>query len=187
MKTARWIVAGLMLIGLVAVSRVVSVAAPGQGAQQASPRIQYAETEFALAKLQLQVVMIRNEQAPGTFPLAVVLARKQHLALAEVWLKQAQAKEQGQPFNAALAAAEIMHQGAQVEYENALRISKASAMSPQALERMRLNVELTRLRVENAKALDLSSPTAQLEFEFDRLREAVADQALNAAQIKDMN
>ena len=208
-RLASWQLGSLLLGGLLAalVGRSPVVAADGPRAKpdagkldagkpdsakqdpnkQEAARVRYARTYLALAKLDVQIADDRNKQFPNTLPPGIMVVLEQRVALAEQWLKAAQPDSDSKPGDIAVRIAEIYLKTAEAGYSQAERVNRVSPMSPRALERARLKIDLAKGALATAKELDASSPDALLQFEIDRLREEVADMHVRQIELLDRN
>jgi hypothetical protein len=206
---ASWLLGSLLLGGLLAalIGRSPVVAADGPRAKpdagkldagkpdsakqdpnkQEAARVRYARTYLALAKLDVQIADDRNKQFPNTLPPGIMVVLEQRVALAEQWLKAAQPDSDSKPGDIAVRIAEIYLKTAEASYAQAERVNRVSPMSPRALERARLKIDLAKGALATAKELDASSPDALLQFEIDRLREEVADMHVRQIELLDRN
>ena len=83
--------------------------------------------------------------------------------------------------------AEIYLKGAEANLAQAERVNRISPMSPRAMERLRLKVDLAQSALATAKELDPSSPEALLGFNIDRLREEVVEMHIRQIELLDRN
>jgi hypothetical protein len=185
--TAFALVASIGLVLVPAIPRGADATAEDQGARQESSRVRYARVYLAITRLDLQVANSRNAQTPNTIPKAVLAVFEEQVVLADQWLKQAESEDAGKFYDLAVKSAESIARLAQSNYVRALEVNRVASMRPEALERLRLKVELANLGVARAKELDHNSPVALLQFQVDRLREDVAELTRQQLLILDRN
>jgi hypothetical protein len=192
MKRGTWLLGGLSLASLSLALILPWLAAAADApagkqdpAKQEPARVRYARVYLALAKLDVQIANDRNKQVAGTLPPGIMIVLEQRVALAEQWLKEAQ--RDGKPGDIAVRIAEIYLKGAEANLAQAERVNRISPMSPRALERLRLKVDLAQSALATAKELDPSSPEALLGFNIDRLREEVVEMHIRQIELLDRN
>jgi hypothetical protein len=168
------------------VLRVGAASADGPN-DQASARLQYARAYVALTNMELQIAQARNQQIPNTIPKAVILGLKDHVAMSQVWLREAESREAGKPYNVALEMAQILSREADEQYAKGIQINAAVGLDPQQLDLLRIKAELARLRVATAKQIDVNSPAALVQFQVERLREEVAELMEHRVHIGDID
>jgi hypothetical protein len=151
-------------------------------------RVRYARTYVELARLDLQIAKDFNVRVAETLPPAIMLVIEEHVALAELWLKQEEAEAAGKPpTDLAVKMAEIRLKRAELQYAELREANRIASQPPQNLERLRLKVELAKLNVAGAKELDASKPVELLEFEFERLREEISEMYIRQLKLLDRN
>lgn len=195
MKHGTWILVVLSVVLILASPATAADPPKGDPAgksdqreKKESNRVRYARTYVSLAKLDLQIANDFNKRVPDTLPPAIMLVIEEHVALAELWLKQEEAEAGGKPpADIAVKMAEIRLKAAELNYAQFQEADRISRQSPQKLERLRLKVELARLNVAGAKELDASSPVQLLEFELERLREEVSEMYIRQLKLLDRN
>ena len=201
MKRGTWLVVGFVLI--LAAGAIATAADPpkrdqpvksdqsgksDQPEKKNSNRVRYARTYVELAKLDLEIAKEFNKEVPETLPPAILLVIEEHVALAELWLKQEEAEAAGKtPTDLAVKMAEIRLKAAELNYAQLQEANRIAPQSSQKLKRLQLKVELARLNVAGAKELDSSSPIQFLEFEFERLREEVSELYIRQLKLLDRN
>ena len=141
-----------------------------------------------LAKLDLEMAQARNREVPETLPPGIMLAMEEHVALAELWLKEEEGEAGGQPLtDVVVKMAEIRLKAAELSLKQMEEANRIARQPSQKMERLRLQAELARLNVAGAKELDAKSPIELLEFEFERLREDVSELYIHQIRLLDRN
>jgi hypothetical protein len=134
--------------------------------------IKSAKAYLKLAQLNLQSAQTYNQAVSGSFSQAEVdrLQRLANLAQARLtW-----AETHGNQSDANRLSAELAMQSAEVTYRKALATNNQlpGAISPNALEKQRLTLELAQLNLAKAELVDKSdSQLASMQWQLDQLRE----------------
>jgi len=176
MRTPK-IASGICLAVLAAICLPVWVTAqaPKSDAKE-SADVAYARTFLALTQLDLQRANDMNKRVPGTYSNETLGTLRRTVASAQGWLDSQLSKDDGTPVvNPIVAICETRAKIAQEEYQREVAFSERApaAADPNTLARTRLMAELSKLRVERAKALNITSPDDLLRWELDQLREDV--------------
>jgi hypothetical protein len=193
MKRGVWLSTGVVLF--LAVGWVALAADPPTSPSKDKPadkqennRVKYARTYVQLAKLDLEMAQARNREVPETLPPGIMLAMEEHVALAELWLKEEEGEAAGQPLtDVVVKMAEIRLKAAELSLKQMEAANRIARQPSQKMERLRLQAELARLNVAGAKELDSKSPIELLEFEFERLREDVSELYIHQIRLLDRN
>ncbi len=140
--------------------------------------VRFAQTYLKLAKVELKKALEANEKSSAAYSAALVERLRQNVKTAEEQLQQARMESQGDVHKVHLRDAEAAVAIAE------LRLTQAQAMNERLagsydqteLERLRLTVEVARLRLEKARdPARVSSPNAHLKWQLEQLRDEVLE------------
>lgn len=173
------------LLVLVLPSLAFAQAQAPQGAP--SPPVEYAQLYVKLTQLSLQQALQANQQAPNTIPKGQIAVLKARVALAEAWAQAAQGNPNGNARDTAVLESQVIEKAAEENYQSALKINAISPMNPIALEKLRVKLELARLRVKIARQLDPNAPLALMQYHLQRLQEDVSELAADRLRAMDLD
>ncbi len=134
--------------------------------------VKSAKTYLKLAQLNLQTAQSYNQSVPGSFSQAEVDRLQRLVTLAQSRLNWAE--KHGNQADANRLSAELAVQSAEVAYRKNLATNNQlpGAISPVALEKTRLTLELAQLNLAKAGLVDQTgSRWESMQWQIDQVRE----------------
>ncbi len=156
-----------------------------------SPNVRYARAALRLAQVTLQEANEANQRMPKTVPETDVSRLDQNARLAELQLKAALDPSIHGFHGENLLLAESAIKVAEADYQKALQANKKfpGAVGKSKLERLRLEVEVSRLHLEREKTLgeDTASRMTELHWQLEQLRDEVLHLRSRVEQLSELN
>ncbi len=165
--------AGVVAFLLVTVVTVVAVslAADKQKDEGESLALRYAETYLKLTKVTLAEARRTNTQVPGTVPVAVLQQYEGDIVVAEELVDGMCKRVRDFGFGAYLRLAKAAAVAAQSKWDRARRVNASTpgTYSDLRVERLRLQAELARIKLDEGLSLQGASRERQDEWKLQFL------------------
>ncbi|MBI3838397.1 MAG: hypothetical protein HY288_10755 [Planctomycetia bacterium] len=138
--------------------------------------MRYARAQLRLAELTLQKAQEMNRKVPGTLTGSLVAQFGDGVEFAKLQLQDAIRPGGIDPLQASLLRAELARRSAENKLKKAAEANQRSpgVVSATDLERLRLGVEIAKLRLERGQSLVGASSDAKLQWQVDLLNDELA-------------
>ncbi|HEX4128420.1 MAG TPA: hypothetical protein VHZ24_00145 [Pirellulales bacterium] len=192
-RSLRALVAGC--VAMVIVGATLAVADPVlpnsavSGNADSSFALRYAEATLKLAKMDLQKALDVNKLVPNTFSPAAVEPLQQAVDVAQQRYEQVKNATGDPLYELYVRSEEGSLRCAQADYNKALAANqrfKGSVMNDE-LERLRLTVEVARLRYDKARDSSHEAEVSSLQWQVEQLREEVQHLRARVEQLRKIN
>jgi len=151
--------------------------ADGKGAEKESGQdsfsVRYAKLQLRLAELTLQKAREMNRRMPQTLAPGMVEQFSDDVDFAKKQVEYATQHGEVDSFNVWIHQAEIdvrIQESRLKRIQNAARISKEAAQ-PIDIERVRLSLDIAKLRAERGRSLVSASPDERLRWQMEMISE----------------
>ncbi|MGD9649123.1 MAG: hypothetical protein AB7U73_25655 [Pirellulales bacterium] len=151
-------------------------------------QIQFAQAHVRLMQLEIQKADEANSRVPGTIPRFMMEQLRGELGYAQGRLNQAKGlhDEHSNPYRE-LALSKLRLGEENLRKAELANRMNANTVSPTEVARRRAIVEIERLRVELADKLDLTDPSAVMQWELDELHDEMTYLRIITARLIDRN
>lgn len=144
---------------------------PATGANE-SLEVRYARAYLQLSQADLQIAFEANEKFPGTYPEAAIEPLRRIVAIAEEQLKQALGESAHDLHSVHIRQADAAVAEAESDLQRTLAVSRRlpGLVGPTELRRAHLRVEVAKLALAKARAVDSHNPSEHTQWQLEELR-----------------
>ncbi|HEV3137103.1 MAG TPA: hypothetical protein VGZ26_04350 [Pirellulales bacterium] len=178
MNARQWMAATIVFaICGAALLHFGAAAPPSKNDKKAeSNEVRSARAKLRLAELTLQKAQDMNRKVAGTLTPGLIAQFADDVEFAKLQLQNATRPDGRDAHQAYLLRAELVRHAAENQLK---RATEANGRVPDVipaseLERLRLNVEIAKLRVERGQSLIDASPDAKLQWQIDLMSDELA-------------
>jgi Tfp pilus assembly protein PilX len=156
--------------------RAGTAAQPPKANDKDSLSVRYAQAQLRLAELTLQKAQSLNQRMANTITPAMVSLFSDDVEFAKSQLQAVKSTGKLDSYQGLLRRAELSLRTAE---QNLKKITEADKLMPGTfdasdLERLKINVELAKVRLERGKALANADPQTKLQWQVELLNDDVA-------------
>lgn len=139
---------------------------PARGADEGLD-VRYARAYLQLARTDLQVDL---DAMPGTIPEAAIEPLRQIVAMAEAELEHALHEDAHRLHKVHIRNAEIVVERAEIDLQRAVEMNRKALLNPLELRRARLKLEVAKLALAKAKAVNPDNASEHTQWQLEELR-----------------
>jgi Tfp pilus assembly protein PilX len=170
------VILGLVMLASVVGYRAGAAAQPSKANDKDSLPVRYAQAQLRLAELTLQKAQALNHRMPNTITPGMIGLFSDDVEFAKAQLQAVKSTGKLDSFQGLLRRAELGLRSAEQNLKKTIEADKLMPGTFDAtdVERLKINVELARVRLERGKALANADPQAKLQWQVELLNDDVA-------------